>query len=130
MNEEKVASGWAVFAGVMLIIVGALNVIYGLAAVLNDDILVTGGQGAIIADISAWGWVHLVLGSIMVLTGLGLFSGAPSARVMAVVFVTINAIAQVGLLTAFPLWAIMMIALDVLILYNLIVKGGMTTLQP
>src|SRR3712207_6888818 len=54
--------------------------LFGLAAILNDEVVVVGGHGALIADITTWGWVHLILGSVMALTGLGLFAGSSGAR--------------------------------------------------
>lgn len=112
-------SGWTVFAGMLLLIVGSLNALYGLAAVLNDQIVLVGGEGVIWADVSVWGWVHLVLGSVVALTGIMLFTGSPTARVLAIVFVTINAVAQIVWFPAAPLWAFLIIVLDVTIIYQL-----------
>jgi hypothetical protein len=117
--SERQPTGWAVFAGIVLFIVGSLDALWGLAAILNDKVVVVGGQGAIIADITTWGWVHLILGSLMALTGLGLFAGSSGARWAAVLFVTINAIAQIVWFPAAPLWAFLMIVLDVVIIYQL-----------
>jgi hypothetical protein len=119
--SQRAPTGWAVFAGTVLVMVGFLDLFYGLAGILNDEIITTGGQGAIIVDTTAWGWVHLILGGIMVFTGFGLFAGAGWARGMGVLFAMLSAIAQVGLITAFPLWSILIIALDVLVIYNLTV---------
>ena len=93
--SERQPTGWTYFAGCVLFIVGSLDALWGLAAVLNSDIVIVGGHGAILADISTWGWVHLILGSIMAITGLGLFAGSSAARGAAVFFVTVNAIAQI-----------------------------------
>ena len=112
-------TGWAVFAGVVLFMAGFLNFFYGLAAVLNDEVVTVQGRGVIIWDFTAWGWVHLVIGVIMVLSGAGLLAGQGWARAMGVIFATINAIAQIGLITAFPLWSILLIALDVIVIYQL-----------
>jgi hypothetical protein len=112
-------TGWVVFAGVVMVMVGFLNFFYGLAAVLNDEVVVVGGEGAIIADITTWGWVTLILGAILVLTGFGLFAGAEWARWTGVFIVTLNAIAQVWIFPAAPLWAFIVILLDVVIIYNL-----------
>jgi hypothetical protein len=117
--QERQPTGWTYFAGVILFIVGSLDALWGLAGILNDDIVIVGGHGAIIADVTTWGWVHLILGSIMALTGLGLFAGSSSARLLAVVFVTINAITQVVWFPAAPLWAFLLIILDVTIIYQL-----------
>ena len=85
-------SGWVVFAGVVMIIIGSLDALWGLAGILNDDILVVGGQGAIIADITFWGWVHLLLGAVVALTGFGLLAGNEAARWFGVFFLAFNAI--------------------------------------
>ena len=116
---DRQPTGWTVFAGVVLFMVGSLDALWGLAAILNDQIVIVGGHGAILADITTWGWVHLILGSIMALTGLGLFAGSSGARWAAVFFVTINAITQIVWFPAAPLWAFLMILLDVTIIYQL-----------
>jgi hypothetical protein len=112
-------SGWATFAGVLMFLVGSLNAIWGLGGILNDDIVVVGGQGALIADITLWGWVHLILGSVLALTGVGLIKGNTGARWLAVFLVAINAIAQIVWFPAAPLWAFLIILLDVTIIYQL-----------
>jgi hypothetical protein len=117
--QERQPTGWTVFAGVLLFMVGSLDALWGLAAILNDDIVIVGGHGAIVADITTWGWVHLILGSIMALTGLGLFAGSSGARWAAVFFVAVNAITQVVWFPAAPLWSFLIIILDVTILYQL-----------
>jgi hypothetical protein len=118
-TSERQPTGWTVFAGVLLLIVGSLNALYGLAAILNDEVVIVGGQGVILADVTTWGWVHLILGSIVACTGLGLFAGASSARWAAVFFTALNAVAQIVWFPAAPLWAFLMIILDVTIIYQL-----------
>ena len=117
--EERQPTGWTVFAGALLLIVGSLDALWGLAAILNDQVVVVGGRGALIADLTTWGWIHLILGSIVALTGVGLFSGSSGARVAAVFFVSLNAIAQIVWFPAAPLWAFLMIILSVTIIYQL-----------
>jgi hypothetical protein len=117
--EERQPTGWTIFAGALLLIVGSLDALYGLAAILNNEIIIVGGRGVIIADITLWGWVHFLLGSAVAATGLGLFAGANAARMAAVFFVTINAIAQIVWFPAAPLWAFLMIILNVTIIYQL-----------
>jgi hypothetical protein len=102
-----------------MFIVGSLDALWGLGAVLNDDVVVVGGQGAIIADITTWGWVHLILGSIIAVTGIGLLTGNSGARVAAVFFLSVNAISQIVWFPAAPLWAFLLILLDVVIIYQL-----------
>jgi hypothetical protein len=118
-DRTREPTGWIIFAGVMIMMIGFLNFFYGLAAVLNDDVVVVGGHGAIIADITTWGWVTIILSIILSLTGLGLLGGAEWARWVGVFLVALNAIAQVWIFPAAPLWAFLVILLDVIIIYNL-----------
>lgn len=117
--EERQPTGWTVFAGTMMLILGSLDALYGLAAILNNEVVIVGGQGVIIADITTWGWIHLILGSLVAAAGLGLFAAATSARWIAVFFVSVNAVAQIVWFPAAPLWAFLMIILDVTIIYQL-----------
>jgi hypothetical protein len=112
-------SGWIAFAGVMMFILGSLDAFWGLAAIVNDEIVVVGGRGALIFDITTWGWVHLILGSVVALTGLGLITGNAAARVAGIFFVAVNAIAQIVWFPAAPLWAFLLIILDTVIIYQL-----------
>ena len=123
-REVRGPTGWVIFAGSIMVIVGFLNFFYGLAAIVNDEVVVVGGHGAIIADITAWGWVTLILAVVLVLTGFGLFSGAEWARVVGVIVVALNAIEQVWIFPAAPLWAFIVILLDVIIIYNLTARWG------
>lgn len=115
----KQPTGWTVFAGVMLFIVGGLDALFGLSAILNDQVVLVGGEGVVIASITTWGWIHLIVGLAMVATGMGLFTGSPTARIFAVAFVALNALLQFVWFPAAPLWSFLMILLDVTIIYQL-----------
>lgn len=121
-RDERQPTGWTVFAAVVLLIIGALDALYGLAAILNNEVVIVGGNGVIIADVTTWGWVHLILGIILGLTGLGLLAGNAGARWAAVFFLGVNAVAQIVWFPAAPLWACLLIALDVLVIYQLTVR--------
>ena len=115
-------TGWTAFAATVLLIVGFLDAFWGLAAILNDDnVLITDGNGVIIANLNAWGWVYLILGIIVIVTAFGLFSNNPTARFLAIVLVALNAVVQVVWLPAAPIWGFLIILLDVLIIYGLTV---------
>ena len=120
-------SGWVIFAGVMMMLIGFLNFFYGLAAVANSDVVVVGGHGAIIADLTTWGWVTMILAVVLVLTGFGLLAGADWARWVGIFLVMLNAVAQVWIFPAAPLWALIVIILDVIIIYNLTARWSGTT---
>ena len=117
-------SGWISFIAVVLVIVGSLDALWGLAAILNNEVVVVGGHGAIIADLTTWGWIQLILGSAMVLTGLGLFAENTAARIAAIFFVGVNCVVQIVWFPAAPLWAFLMILLDITIIYQLTARWG------
>ena len=112
-------SGWAAFAGVVMVIVGSLDALWGLGGILNDDIVVVGGQGALVADITLWG-----LGATAARHRGRRHRRRPADRQLAarwfgVLFVSINAISQIRRVPAAPLWAFLLIILDVVIIYQL-----------
>jgi hypothetical protein len=120
--QERQPTGWTVFTGALLLIIGSLDALWGLAAILNDDVVVVGGHGVLVADVTLWGWVHLVLGSLVAITGLMLFTGNPTARMLAIFFVSVNAVSQIVWFPLAPLWAFMIILLDVVIIYQLAIR--------
>jgi hypothetical protein len=115
--------GWIYFAGFMMIIIGSLNAIYGLVALFNDDWVVWGNQQAVFLDISAWGWVHLVAGVIVLLTGIGVMTGNIVARTVGVIIVGISLIANFLAIPVYPVWSLVMIAIEVFVIYALTAHG-------
>ena len=78
-------TGWAVFAGTVLAIVGAFNIIYGLAAIFRDEVVTTTGSHVIVWDVTKWGWILFIFGILQLLAGMALFAGSSWARWVAVV---------------------------------------------
>jgi len=118
--REAELGGWGAFAGVVLFLAGTFSFLYGLGAVLNDEAVTVGGNGGVIVwDFTTWGWVHMIIGIAMVVVSVGLFTVRGWARWAAIALATINAIAQVSIITAFPIWALIVIALDVIVIYQL-----------
>ena len=115
--------GWIWFGAAMMILLGLFGLIQGFVAIFNDKYYVTTSQGLLVFDLTRWGWVHIILGGLAIIAGIALFTGAMWARVVAVVLAGINAIAQLAFLSAYPLWGIVVIALDVLVIYAVIVHG-------
>ena len=112
-------TGWAVFAGTVLAIVGAFNIIYGLAAIFRDAVITTTGQHVIVWDVTRYGWILFVFGIFQLLAGMALFSGAGWARWTAVVLAGLNAVGNVPFLTVQPIWTGLIIALDIIVIYQL-----------
>ena len=112
-------TGWAVFAGTVLSIVGAFNIIYGLAAIFRDEVITTTGQHVIIWDVTRYGWILFIFGILQLLAGMALFAGADWARWTAVVLAGVNAVGNVPFLTVQPIWTGLIIALDIIVIYQL-----------
>jgi hypothetical protein len=115
--------GWIVFAGTMLMLVGILNVVYGIAAIDNANFFVNGAN-YVISDLNTWGWVVLITGAVQMLTAFGVWARNTFATWLGIAFVGINAIGQLLMLPAYPFLAISLFAVDVLIIYGLAVHGG------
>jgi len=117
-------AGWISFAGVMMIVAGLFNVIIGLVALFRSDYYVRGPQGLLVLDLTGWGWVHLILGALIVLTGFALFTGAAWARVITVLLAGFNALTQLVFISAFPLWGVIVIAVDILVIWAVTAHGN------
>jgi hypothetical protein len=115
--------GWVVFAGTIAVISGIFNIIQGLVALFDDQYFVVARGELLLLDFTAWGWIHLVVGVVMLLVGFGIIRGSPWGLVGGVVLAGVQAILQLGFLAAYPIWSILIIALDVVVIYALIVHG-------
>lgn len=124
-EEPTMWVGWIVFGGMMMIMLGAFHAIQGLVALLRDEYFLVGKNGLTVkVDFTAWGWTHLVLGAVVVATGIAVMYGQMWARVTGVVIAMLSAIVNVAFLAAYPIWSAMMIAFDVLVIWALTVHGG------
>ncbi len=121
--EEDTGFGWVIFAGTMLMLVGILNVIYGIAAIDNAKFFVNGAQ-YVISDLRTWGWVVLITGAAQVLTALGVWARTTFATWLGVAFAGLNAIGQLLMIPAYPFLAMSLFAVDILVIYGLAVHGG------
>ncbi len=117
-------TGWLRFGGVVMTVVGGFAVIEGFVALFSPTYFVAVNQTVLALDFTGWGWIHLILGALVLATGLSLLGSAPPwARVVGIVLVAINAIVQMAFLSAYPIWSILLIALDMVVLYALVVTG-------
>jgi hypothetical protein len=117
-------AGWVAFAGLLLMILGGLAFFQGLVAVIRDQYYVLGDNGALVLDVSQWGWIMMIWGIVLALVGYGVVSGASWARWVAILVVGLNFIAQLGYDggSGYTLWSLCVIALNILVLWALIVR--------
>lgn len=120
--QDAHGSGWITFAVIMMLIVGILNIIGGIAAIDNANVYVANAQ-YVFSDLNTWGWVILITGVAQMLTALGIAARNQFARWLGVGFVSLNALGQLLMLPAFPLWSLALFAVDILIIYGLVAYG-------
>ena len=122
-RREEQRSGWAIagviMAASLMILLGFWGIIVGIAAIGSDEIFVTTLDYTYEIDLTAWGWIHLILGVISVLAGFALFSGATWARAIGIILAVLVAINYFLFLPLYPLWSIIVIALSVFVIWSL-----------
>jgi hypothetical protein len=117
--------GWIFFAAIIMVVSGFFDIIWGIVGIARDEVFVGGPRGNVInLDYTAWGWINLVLGIVMVVAGLGLFTGAIWASVIAVLLAVLSAVGNLLVIGAYPVWSVIVIALDVLVIYAISVHGS------
>ncbi len=124
--EDDRGFGWITFAGVLLLMLGTLNFIEGLAAIGNAHFFVANAH-YIVSGLNTWGWVVLCIGVLQWVVGLGVFVKNQFARWTGVVVLGLNAIAQLMMMPAYPFWSLCIFALDILAIYGLIAYGKRLT---
>lgn len=117
------AVGWTTFAAVMMIMIGFWHGIAGLVAILENEFYVVGQEYVFQFDVTTWGWVHVILGIVVVLAGLSLFSGAVWARTVGVFLAVISAIAAFAWLPYYPIWGALIAASAVFVIWALTAHG-------
>ena len=117
--------GWIAFAGVMMALVGSFHIVQGLVALFDDDIFVVAESGLLVSvSYTTWGWVHVIGGVVLVIAGLCVFGGQVWARAVGVVLALASAVTSLGFMGAYPLWAVVVIGLDIVIVLALTVHGS------
>jgi hypothetical protein len=107
----------AMFAATMLIMVGVFEIVAGVTAIFRDQFFVTVRNYTFDLDTTAWGWVHLILGIIILIAGVALFSGAVWAGAVALTLAILSAIANFFFIPYYPFWSIVVIALDIWVIW-------------
>ncbi len=123
-NKPMKGMGWIAFASIMMMVLGGFQIIAGLVAIFNNDFYVVSQNSLVAFNYTAWGWIDLVLGAILILGGAALMAGAMWARIVAVILAMLSLFANMAFLSSYPLWSILMIVFDVLIIHAIVVHGG------
>lgn len=121
--DEERGFGWLLFAATMLGLAGVLSVIDGIMA-LSKSKFYTANANYVFSDLRTWGWIMLVLGALLIVAAMGVFSGSAFARWFGIFAAGINAIGFFSAIQAYPFWSFLVFALDILVIYALAVYGG------
>ncbi len=117
-------TGWVVFASVMMILLGCFQAIQGFVAIFDDGFYRVTESGLVVnVDYTVWGWTHLLLGALILVSGIGVLAGNVVARAVGILLAGLSAVANLVFIEAYPVWSIIIITVDVLVIYALIVHG-------
>ena len=122
-SRSGLAAGFIVFAGVAMVMIGALHALQGLVALFNDDFYVVGQKWIFEFDLTTWGWIHLIGGLLVLVAGFFVFNGAVWARVVGIAAAALSAVLNFMWLPYYPVWGLIIIALDVMVIWALSVHG-------
>jgi hypothetical protein len=120
MNERR--SGWVTFAGILLLIAGVLNVIYGIAAIGDSKFFVHDTK-YILSNLNTWGWVALILGVLQVLAAFSLWAGGLYGRIFGIGTASLGAIAALLSIPAYPFWSLALFALEIIVIQQIATRG-------
>ena len=116
--------GWIIFGGITMIMLGAFQIIEGLVAVFNDRYYLVGANNLLVhVDYTTWGWTHFGIGCAVLVIGFGVMTGSMWARIAGIAVAVVSAIVNLAFLAAYPIWGVLIIALDILVIYALAVHG-------
>ena len=117
------AVGVTVFAGVLMVLSGSLQAVQGVVALANDTFYVVGEEYTFQFDVTSWGWIHLIMGVVVALAGVGLFQGAVWARTVAVIVASVSIIANFMWMPYYPFWSMTVIAFDIFVIWAATMHG-------
>jgi hypothetical protein len=120
---EEAGGGWLLFAGIMLMLAGVLNVIWGIAAIDNSNFFVNDTK-YIISNLNTWGWVMLILGVVQILAAFSIWAGNQFGRWFGILGAGLSSIGALMSIPAYPFWSLAVFAVDILVIYGLAAYGG------
>jgi len=121
--DEERGFGWLLFGATMLGLAGVLSVIDGIVA-LSKSSFYTAGAHFVFSDLRTAGWIAIILGALLIVAAMGVFSGSGFARWFGILMASLSLIGHFTAVQAYPFWILIMITLDILVIYALAVYGG------
>ncbi|MFF2043849.1 hypothetical protein ACFVVX_25850 [Kitasatospora sp. NPDC058170] len=115
------APGLVIFAGVLMLLNGFMEMLRGIMAIADDDVFLTTQRYVFRFDLTGWGWIHVIVGALVAVVGAFLLKGAPWARYAGIVLTVVSALDSFLAVPYYPFWSFIVIALDVFIIWALCV---------
>jgi hypothetical protein len=130
-SDSGEVSGWAIgavaFAGTIMVLAGVFQALAGLVAIFNDEFYVVARNYTFDLDVTAWGWIHLIIGLLVLATGMGLFARATWAGVAAILICMLAALSNFFFIPYYPIWALVVIGLNIWVIWALTRPGVIRT---
>lgn len=123
-NELSGWTGWIGFASIMLLLAGFFHIMEGIVALFKEDVYIKTSSSAWVLDYSQWGWLHIFGGIIILLAAASLMQGHMFGRIFAVIVALVSAVANMAFIPIYPIWSLVILTVDVLIIWAVIVHGG------
>jgi len=123
MDNDIRGAGWLMFAGIMVLIVATLNIIYGIAAIDGSKFFIE-DEKFILSDLNTWGWIILIIGVLQLFAGFSIWAGGEYGRWIGIITASVSAIGALLTIPGYPFWSLAIFAIDILIIYGLVAYGG------
>ena len=119
VQDSPWANGLTIFAAAMMMIIGFWQALAGIAAIGQDKVYAATPEYIYAFDVTGWGWIHLLLGILIVCAGVAVFMGSTWARMVAIVLASLSMIANFAFIPHYPVWSLTIIALDAAVIWAL-----------
>ncbi|HSX53632.1 MAG TPA: hypothetical protein VLF90_04735 [Patescibacteria group bacterium] len=123
-KELSKGVGWIFFAGIMMIMSGFFQVLAGLTSLLRPTWYAVTSSNLLVFNYPAWGWIDLAIGFLVLMAGFSVLHGSTWARIVGVVLAVLSAIGALAFISAYPIWSVIVITIDVVVIHALVVHGA------
>lgn len=123
-NDATGWVGWIGFASLMMMLAGVFHIIAGFVALFQEDVFIAAPNALWVFDYSQWGWIHILGGLLALLAAGSLMQGKLFGRTMVILVAMFSAIANMAFVPVYPVWSLMIVTIDVLVIWAVSVHGG------
>jgi hypothetical protein len=123
-TQRTAWAGWVGFAACMMFFVAAFQIVEGLVAIFDRTYYQVSSSHLVVhVNYTGWGWAHLLVGVVIGLSAAGVLVGNVLARTVGVILASVSALLNLLFMAAYPVWGVILIAVDILVIYALIAHG-------